>query len=227
MRLVALVLLILALTMIVTTCSDYDSDGTDGDQDCPRDSEGNCTPDGEVLCETPPDWQSEDCYTCESDLDCAPMECCGGLGINKTCAPDCSQKGCASECMTNGLAFGCPREGVIRCIDKHCTAVYSETLSADELAAARSVETGNMGCYWKPHADKDYEDDCMPCQSDDDCVPAFCCRAQSAVNKTCAPFCDYTQCESCAPNTLDCGQNRIYCNENGHCVVEFDEQQDE
>src|SRR3989344_5694589 len=57
------------------------------------------------------------------------------------------------------------------------------------------------------------------CQTDVDCVPAQCCHAGEAVNRENAPDCSNTICTlECAPQTIDCGQGSVACQE-GSCQV--------
>jgi hypothetical protein len=62
------------------------------------------------------------------------------------------------------------------------------------------------------------------CQTDQDCVPAQCCHATSAVNKDNAPNCSGKLCTlNCEPNTLDCAQGSVLCDQ-GQCVVKLNDQ---
>lgn len=57
------------------------------------------------------------------------------------------------------------------------------------------------------------------CTSAADCVPAQCCHATNAVNQAYAPDCREIFCTlECAPNSLDCGQGEIRC-QNKVCTV--------
>jgi len=60
------------------------------------------------------------------------------------------------------------------------------------------------------------------CKVDADCVKDVCCHASDAVNKDYAPNCGGLLCtQECQPNTLDCGQGKISCDE-GQCVATID-----
>jgi hypothetical protein len=43
------------------------------------------------------------------------------------------------------------------------------------------------------------------CTKDADCAPASCCHSTMCVHATSAPKCPTTNCDPCAPFTLDCG----------------------
>ncbi|MAG38895.1 hypothetical protein CMO90_02295 [Candidatus Woesearchaeota archaeon] len=55
----------------------------------------------------------------------------------------------------------------------------------------------------------------LKCDSDDDCVQASCCHADSCVNKDFKPECTGILCSmDCKPGTMDCGQGRCGCESN-------------
>jgi len=74
-----------------------------------------------------------------------------------------------------------------------------------------------------------YNGECQPgstfpktnCQSNEDCVPEFCCHSSSCVNKENKPDCAGIFCtQECMPGTMDCGQGHCVCL-NQRCKVEW------
>ncbi|MFH0869198.1 MAG: hypothetical protein V1839_03150 [archaeon] len=62
----------------------------------------------------------------------------------------------------------------------------------------------------------------LSCKSDSDCVPASCCHATAALNKTFAPNCTGVACTlDCQSRTIDCG-GKVKC-ANGKCKAVFAE----
>jgi len=59
------------------------------------------------------------------------------------------------------------------------------------------------------------------CQSDNDCVPEFCCHSSTCVNVKYKPNCTGIFCtQECMPGTMDCGQGHCVC-VNNTCNVEW------
>jgi hypothetical protein len=72
----------------------------------------------------------------------------------------------------------------------------------------------SAGVYYAKTAGADVPEN-LRCSLDEDCVPASCCHASSAVNRQFAPSCAGIKCTmECAPNTLDCRQGEIKCAHN-------------
>jgi putative hemolysin len=59
------------------------------------------------------------------------------------------------------------------------------------------------------------------CQSDNDCVPEFCCHSSTCVSMKYKPNCTGIFCtQECMPGTMDCNQGHCVC-VNNSCKVEW------
>jgi hypothetical protein len=59
------------------------------------------------------------------------------------------------------------------------------------------------------------------CQTNNDCVAATCCHADSCIAKESAPNCEGIFCsQECKPYTMDCGQGSCVC-ENNKCAAKI------
>lgn len=131
---------------------------------------------------------------CTTDSDCAPEQCCHPT----TCIPT-EQKGvcnlaCTNNCQPETMDCG----GFCACEAGKCTAHLND-IKENETPVQTSA-----------------------CTTDDDCVPADCCHANSCTIKEDGPDCAAVSCSAeCVGQTMDCGG---FCAcQNGKCVAELND----
>ncbi len=131
---------------------------------------------------------------CSKDSDCAPEQCCHAT----SCIPV-GQKGvcnlaCTNICQPETMDCG----GFCACEAGKCTTHLND-LKANDTTPVQ-----------------------IACTTDDDCVPADCCHANTCVTKDKQPDCASIMCsQECVGQTMDCGG---FCAcQNGKCVAELND----
>lgn len=101
---------------------------------------------------------------------------------------------------------------------KQCTRISLFSILSLVLSLILSLVL--LGCSSVPQESVPQE---KQCATDRDCVAATCCHAAEAVNQQYASDCTEQFCTAeCQPQTLDCDQGEIKCQENV-CTVLFNE----